>query len=365
MTDKQLVIVNGYAFCSERVDGITRNAREILRCIDAMLPDMSPGYRFEIAVPEANECVPAYRNIFVRNLSEPRSSIVAKARWRNQTFPQYVDCMGALGLDMVLGMPPRGKMCVFDYDCIPEKLPDSCFNKFAKARVWHYMRRMKKSLNNAELVFTDSEYAKSEILSYYPISSEKIIVIPCAWQHMLRVAQDDGIVDRLGLEDGRFFFSLGSRFPYKNVHWVSCAARQNPQYQFVVTGSEVRVNDRENEGAPSNLIFTGYLSDEEVKGLEAHCRAFLHPSLAEGFGIPPMEAMSAGAHCIVAKAASLPEVYGDSVWYIDPTDYDHIDLDEIMSTPLAGTNEDVLERYSWEKSARMLLEALSGIGDRS
>jgi len=175
---------------------------------------------------------------------------------------------------------------------------------------------------------------------------------------MRRVKQDDSIISRLGLEERRFFFSLGSHFSYKNFRWVESAAKQNPQYRFVVTGADIHMSNMGEEKVPDNVSFTGYLCDEEVKGLMAHCRAFLHPSLEEGFGIPPMEAMSVGAKCIISNAASLPEIYGDSVWYIDPNNYEHIDLDEIMLVPLAATNDDVLVRYSWEKSARMVLDVL-------
>ncbi|WP_322354176.1 glycosyltransferase family 1 protein [Paratractidigestivibacter sp.] len=221
------------------------------------------------------------------------------------------------------------------------------------------MKLVKHSLDGAEIVFTDSSYAKERILHHYDLDPGKFVVVPCAWQHMHRIEQDDSILGRLGLESGQFFFSLGSRFPYKNFRWVEAAARQNPRYRFVVTGNAMHWED-DGKDAPVNVTFTGYLSDGEVKALEAHCRAFLHPSLEEGFGIPPMEAMSSGARCIISTAASLPEVYGDSVWYVDPTNYDHIDLDEIMSRLPKGANEDVLSRYSWENSARIVLDAIEG-----
>lgn len=106
----------------------------------------------------------------------------------------------------------------------------------------------------------------------------------------------------------------------------------DPQYFFVVTGAKQVVTDTSFEGdIPENMVFTGYLSDEEIKALMRHCKASIQPSFYEGFGIPPMEAMSVGADCIVSNASSLPEVYKNSVWYIDPHDYDSIDLDKIMA----------------------------------
>ena len=361
METRRPLIINGYDFGRDKAYGIHRNAKEIVLAMDNLLGEYCTGIDVEIAIPEAVDTIPAYQNVHMVDLAKPHASQADKIRWRSRTFTDYVASRGGIGLDMTLGLPHTGCYCVFDYDCIPERMPNSYYRSLARTRAWHYKNRVRRSLKNALLVFTDSEFAKSEIIKIYNIDSSKIVVIPCAWQHMLRVSQDDSILEKLGLEEGRYFFSLGSRYPYKNFQWVECAARQNPKYHFVVTGSAVRGEQEGESDIPSNLIFTGYLSDEEVKGLEAHCRAFLHPSLAEGFGIPPMEAMSAGAQCVVARAASLPEVYGNSVWYINPNDYDHIDLDEIMSQPLVGTNEEVLEGYSWERSARMLLEALEGV----
>ena len=162
------------------------------------------------------------------------------------------------------------------------------------------------------------------------------------------------------LEGVDYFFSLGSRLPHKNIKWVTSAAKLHPQYKFVITGSSGN-RDLSFEGEiPENMIFTGYLKDEEIKSLMRHCKAFIQPSFYEGFGIPPMEAMSVGADCIVSTGGSLPEVYKDSVWYIDPYDYENIDLDEIMSRPKAS-NEFILDEYSWEKSARLLLDILRKI----
>ena len=185
----------------------------------------------------------------------------------------------------------------------------------------------------------------------------KVLVVPCGWQHFNRVEEDQSIISRLDLEDRGFFLSLGSRLPHKNIRWVSEAARRSTEWTFVVTGKTSREDVSFEGDKLPNMIFPGYLSDGEVKALMRRCRAFIQPSFYEGFGLPPMEAMSVGADCIVSDKGSLPEVYGDSVWYIDPYDYDNIDLEEIMSRP-KEPNERVLERYSWDKSAEILLEGL-------
>ena len=92
--------------------------------------------------------------------------------------------------------------------------------------------------------------------------------------------------------------------------------------------------------------------------LESHRRekGFLHPAVFEGFGIPPLEALSLGAPIALARASCLPELYGDTARYFDPYDYD-VDLDALFAKPVAPPDK-VLAKYSWEKTARFWLDEI-------
>lgn len=85
-----------------------------------------------------------------------------------------------------------------------------------------------------------------------------------------------------------------------------------------------------------------------------NCKGFLHPAVFEGFGIPPLEALSLGAPIALARASCLPELYGDTARYFDPYDYD-VDLDALFAKPAAPPDK-VLAKYSWEKTARFWLD---------
>lgn len=353
---EKLIVINGYDFCNDKRFGIHRNAMEIASCIDKLLGKKGSDIKVEVAVPFGCDSL-GYESIRTVPLNCGNKSKIDKIKWQEIIYPGYLEDNRALGLDMTLGLPKRGRYCVFDYDTIVEDRAE-VYRHYSSLRRFNYMRRVRSSLRHAELVFTDSNYAKSRIRAHYKCADSKMVVVPCAWQHMLRFAQDDGVLDKFSLVDGGFFFALGSRYPYKNFRWVECAARQNPSYQFVVTGSKVGGDDEGAAGKPKNLMYTGYLSDGEIKGLMAHCKAFLQPSFEEGFGIPPLEAMSVGADCIVSDVSALPEVYGDSVRYIDPSDYDNIDMDEILAAPVTGSKQDILNRYSWMKSAEIVLDAI-------
>jgi glycosyltransferase involved in cell wall biosynthesis len=86
----------------------------------------------------------------------------------------------------------------------------------------------------------------------------------------------------------------------------------------------------------------------------ANCKAFLFPSLYEGFGLPPLEALSVGANVICSNTSCLPEIYADSVHYIDPDRYDY-DLDEVLNSVVSAPDY-TLEKYSWEKSTKAVYE---------
>lgn len=211
----------------------------------------------------------------------------------------------------------------------------------------------------ASKVLTVSEYSKDKLNSILGIPMEKIFVVYNAWQHFQDVVADDKVFQRLpnNIRRGDYFFSLSSLTPQKNFVWIMEVAKRNPQLQFVVTGkAEGFTKLGADNLSMKNIHFTGYLTDGEIKALMSGCRAFIHPAIYEGFGIPPLEAMSCGAEAIVSTATCLPEIYGKSAHFIDPYDYD-VDLEKLLSESVAPASE-VLERFSWEKEAEKLYELL-------
>lgn len=148
--------------------------------------------------------------------------------------------------------------------------------------------------------------------------------------------------------------------PQKNFVWIMEVAKRNPQCQFVITGkAEGFTHLGADDLKTDNLHFTGYLKDGEIKSLMQHCRAFIHPAIYEGFGIPPLEAMSCGAELILSPATCLPEVYEKSAHYIDPYNYD-VDLDALLKEPIEDSQK-ILDKYDWAKEAEKLYEVLKEI----
>lgn len=352
-----MICIDGYALSFQTATGIHRNTFEMLKELDNIVEPNT----LEVVVPNDLNLGFEFKNIVVTKLKAMKMRRLRPIVFNNVTFKKYVKKNKRVSMDLLLSFPSFGCDIIMVYDTIPELFP--CNFITWKNKLWKHMflKRQKKSIKKASLILTDSNSAKSDIEKFYPSSKGKIEVVYCGWQHMLNVKEDESIIQRLSLEKGNYFFSLGSRFVHKNVKWVVSAAKQNPNEKFVVSGRKTKNDDGGEDVA--NIVYTGYLSDEEIKALMHYCKAFIQPSMYEGFGLPPIEAMSVGARCIVSNVASLPEIYGNSVWYIDPLKYEPIDLKSIMSTKIED-NQKVLDRFSWKESAKKLYSLLKTFQER-
>ena len=106
-----------------------------------------------------------------------------------------------------------------------------------------------------------------------------------------------------------------------------------------------------------NLVWCGYVSDEELKALYMSCKEFIYPSFYEGFGLPPLEAMGCGCEEIyISKTSCLPEIFEDSVIYINPNKIEKI-FDKEVKIGKEKIKK-VLEKYSWKKSSLKIIRTL-------
>lgn len=339
------VIING-RFLIHRVTGVERYAREILAELDKII---EPG-KFEMAIPPEVEEIPGYKNIKVVRIGRLHNRL-----WEHVSFPMYVRKQGAISLNLcnVAPLPDPGIVCIHD---VKVKATPQYFSK--KFRLW-YNILLTNATKRAKAIITVSEFSKREIIKYYHVKPEKIHVIPNAWQHYERISYDENTLSKYGLEKEQYFFSMCSLEPNKNFKWIAEAAKQNPDMIFAVAGSinEKVFADGLGFDCPVNMKLLGYVSDEEAKTLMRDCRAFLFPTFYEGFGIPPLEAISAGAkQVVVSDTEVMHEIFGDSVNFIDPFASDT----ELKNVRIVG-DKLPLEKYSWIKSAEILLKLLKAV----
>jgi glycosyltransferase involved in cell wall biosynthesis len=202
---------------------------------------------------------------------------------------------------------------------------------------------------------------KDQIVEDFHVGPAKISVSYSAWEHFRLINADYSVFDaHLTLKKGGYYFSLGSLSKRKNIKWIIEYARKNPDAIFAISGVSLPTlkADELDNSTPQNILLLGYLDDSKVKALMEHCKAFILPSYYEGFGLTPLEALSCGAPIIVAKAASLPEIYGNTAHYIDPYDT-NVNLDELLLEPV-DKPDDILAKYSYDKAAEQVYDIIKG-----
>lgn len=338
-------VING-KFLSQRITGVQRYAIEIVNALDKIV---SSG-ELEIAVPPNVRDVPKYQNIRIG-----RVGCLKGILWEQISFPLYVLRHKKIPLNLCNASP---LLCP-GFVCIHDVKIRACPQYFSKPFIIWYRLLFSNAMRRADKVITVSAFSKDEIERYYGISRSLISVIPNSWEHYERISYDDNALEKYQLTAGSYYFALGSFDPNKNFKWIADIANKNQDAVFAVAGS---LNggvfaEMARVECPSNMRFLGYVSDDEAKTLMRECRAFLFPSFYEGFGIPPLEALSAGAkRIVVSDIPVMHEVFGDAVSYIDPRggDADLAQINEISEEK----RKEILNKYSWEKSAEALKKHL-------
>lgn len=339
------MLINGVKLTDDKVYGIQRYTLEVLKAMDALLED---GDDVTVLVPRSLKADLTLRRIKVAREYKGRKQIDLMA---------YCKKHGMKLVDLMLSMPilfPASVVCV--YDCIPETHPENSKTAVEKLRRLYYMLKVRLATARADHIITISEYSKKRILERYPVPADKITVLYTGWQHTQHIPEDrTGLEKHDFLKKGQYYFSLGSGFKHKNIAWILEVAKKHPEETFVISGDNRLSQGAQDLAADAgdNVHFLGYLNDGQVKALIKDCKALIHPSLEEGFGIPPLEALSAGAQAIVSNASCLPEIYQDCVHYIDPYSTD-VDFDKLLSQPVAPPDK-LFAKYDWNKIAAGLL----------
>ena len=346
-------VVNGITLSYQKqISGIQRVCRELLLRLDTLLseePELEVEYLYADDAENAVVKLEEFKNIKPVAI---HAGGKRKMLMQLREIPKYIKKNHAVAVGLTCD-PLRSKGSIaFIHDLRPVvfKGTDSFLYRLKYKLFLHYVKKYAKK------IVTVSDWQKERIDEYFKHKkSDALVTIYNGWEHISDLHSDLDVFKKYeNLKAGEFYYSLGSIAPNKNVKWIFEVARRNPQSTFAVAG-QLHIQDQGYElGAqPENLIMLGYVSDEENKALMQKCKAFLFPSLYEGFGIPPLEALACGAPIMISNATCLPEIYEDSARYFDPTDYE-VDLDKLLQSPVESP-EKILRKCSWDRAAEQLL----------
>jgi glycosyltransferase involved in cell wall biosynthesis len=271
----------------------------------------------------------------------------------------------------VLPVLTPGPSVVTIHDCIhlmfPQYLNHRLAHSYARASMWIATHR-------ASRILTVSDTSKRDILKFFPIPAEKISVIYNAIDERFAVPPRDEEVDRVRERyqlDGQFVLYAGNVKPHKNVERLIEAFHMLRRAGFdhvklVIIGDEIskhpalrRAVHRHN--LHKHVRFLGFVSDETLAVLYRLAAVFVFPSLYEGFGLPPLEAMASGTPVVTSNVSSLPEVVGDAAVLVDPYDAQSIAdglvrtlSDPELRTTLRRRGLERAKTYSWERSIQQV-----------
>ncbi|HSE19980.1 MAG TPA: glycosyltransferase family 1 protein [Pyrinomonadaceae bacterium] len=227
----------------------------------------------------------------------------------------------------------------------------------------------------ASKIITPSSSVKNEVCETFEIPADKIVVTPEAPRPAFKRREDAQIaklLKRLGI-DGEFILFVGTIEPRKNLRRLVEAfdlllRTTSLSPTLVIAGGQGWLMDDfaaliTQKGMEERVCLTGYLDDEDLCGLYSSCAAFVYPSLYEGFGLPPLEAMACGAPVITSRIPSLTETAGSAARLVDPKDIDDIASamvemlsDRNLREHYAGLGTHHVKKFSWEQTARQTLE---------
>jgi len=257
------------------------------------------------------------------------------------------------------------------HDLIYYLYPDQC-----PSRVAHYYARfmLQYATKHAQVLITDSEYSKQDLIKYFHIPAEKIhVILPAAdgkccsnlpEQTQTNIKEKYGIIRP-------YILYVGKHHPYKNINTLLHAYNTHreiyEEFQLVIAGK--RDNRRENLYATAkamdsgkHIVFTDFVPEEELFELYRQARLFVFPSLYEGFGLPPLEAMACGVPVITSNTSSLPEAVGDAAIQADPLNVHELAdaIRTVLTDPelwntLKQKGIKRARQFSWETAARQLL----------
>jgi glycosyltransferase involved in cell wall biosynthesis len=364
--------LDGYPLAEPRT-GVGHYTLELARA----LARISPSDQFELVSPAAFQ--PAILDELagdgLANLRAVHTKAsVVRGRWWSVGLPLYVrrakfDLFHGTNYEVPLWPGRRNVLTIHDLSTL--LFP----GKHRRRAVRRARLRLPAAARLAHKIITPVEAIRREVCEHLGVRPDKVVAIPSAARHSFQpvtAAQSLATRKRLGIEDD-FLLFVGTLEPRKNLLSLLRALEQIVlttalRPQLVIAGGEGWLMDEtfsfiRNSSVGERLRLIGYLGDEDLRALYSSCRIFIYPSVYEGFGLPPLEAMACGAPVIASRIAALQENLGDAASFFEPADVAGLAesilelwADEPQRQKLSSLGKQQAEKYSWERTARLTLE---------
>lgn len=360
------IVYNG-RFLAQPCTGVQRYGMETLCALDRLLglrPQLLDGVAWQLAVPLGAREIPLLENFEIHTLQ-----FLGGHAWEQISLAAFAH--GAYLINPNYSAPLlKRRQLVTVHDASVRAHPQT-------------YRLGYRALNNllvgtlaprVHTLMTVSRFSAHELRWHYRLRRDDIVVGRSGWEHVNSApgVDDAAVLRRHGLTSGGYLLAVSSLKPNKNFAVVPGALQLlggSQRLPVAVAGADGSRIYRDVGPLPGDAMrLLGFVPDAELHALYRHAAWFVFPSVYEGFGLPPLEAMANGCPVLCARAASMPEIYGDAALYFDPHDPASLAerLREVTMRSDAPALRDTLRRraaarlalYRWEANARILLEHL-------
>ncbi len=244
-----------------------------------------------------------------------------------------------------------------------------------KIKQFAYKKVFKNAISKAEKILVPSNYVKQLLVSEWKIAEDKVAVtyeavdgIIFAIANIMREKKINQVIKKFNVKPPYIFY-VGNAHPHKNVEGLIEAflkLRERYQYlQLVLSGNDHYFWQKvKSMYSQKDIIYTGYVTDEDLVALYKNAQSFIMPSFEEGFGIPILEAFTCDCAVVSSNKGSLPEVGGEAAIYFDPSDMEDMvaKIDIVLKSQklrqdLVNKGKKRVKLFNWEKLAKQTLEA--------
>ena len=352
----------------------------VSRYIDQLLTAMlraAPDDRWTIyGPPGITRVVQPPANTRLRASRLPTANPVVRILWEQLVAPVVVVRDRAAALFCPLNVIPlllRRPAVVTVHDLAFLRFPD----RFEAKKQRYLAALTRASVRRAAHVLTVSEFTRREVIALLDVPPEKVTATPNGRDERLGPLAHE-VVEQFRRRQGlppRFLLFLGTLEPRKNLMTLLRAFAQERDaigVPLVVAGGkgwmyEPIFQQVADLGLREQVHFAGFVPGDELGLWYNAATALVYPSLYEGFGLPPLEAMQCGTPVVASNAASLPEVVGDAALTVDPSSVDHLAAalvrvmaDRELRAELRRRGIEQAQQFSWERTAAGTLAALRG-----
>jgi len=267
-----------------------------------------------------------------------------------------------------------GKFVVTIHDLIMTKFPSKRSTThsrlFFKIKYWFYNQVIRHAVVNSEKIIAVSQFTANDIVKYFKLKDSEAKKIKVVYEG---VAKPE-INNELNLNlPANYFFYVGNAYPHKNLDFLLATfkefSKKHPEYHLILGGDKNYFYKRlEKKHKQQNIIFAGHLSDDVLGAYYKNAKAYIFPSLYEGFGLPPLEAMAYGVPVLSSDQSCLPEVLGGAALYFDPKDQndllqkmENISSQTELREKLIQAGQEQIKKYSWAKMAKNIWEIFENL----